>query len=232
MHAPYRGLVLGDSYMQAILIGDDETPPACLERYLSNEWKAPVSILNTGHLGYSPEQYYYTLREYGDQFRPQFVVVSICSNDFGDPFDASAGDGGWEEGEYWLELIHQYCNTRNILCLITPVPDESRVTGPRKGGEFQGKLMKIAPFSSLHYVDAIDDFVDEHLRAVRDGAKRGERPYKSVLYNGQYNDGHFSPRGAEVWARAIGRRLALLIGEPPPELSHTQRPANHSDKSN
>ena len=44
--------------------------------------KTKVSILNTGHLGYSPEQYYYSLVEYADRFRPHFVVVSVFSNDF------------------------------------------------------------------------------------------------------------------------------------------------------
>ena len=35
--APMRGIVLGDSYMQGMFIGDDETPPECLRRYLQRE---------------------------------------------------------------------------------------------------------------------------------------------------------------------------------------------------
>ncbi len=32
--AAFRGIVLGDSVMQGALVGDDQTPPACLEREL------------------------------------------------------------------------------------------------------------------------------------------------------------------------------------------------------
>ena len=80
--APLRGIVLGDSFMQGMFIGDDETPPECLRRDLEDRLKTKVSILNTGHLGYSPEQYYYSLVEYADRFRPHFVVVSVFCNDF------------------------------------------------------------------------------------------------------------------------------------------------------
>jgi hypothetical protein len=58
LDAPLRGLVLGDSYMQAMFIGDDETPPECLRRHLRDRLRTRVSILNTGLMGYSPEQYY------------------------------------------------------------------------------------------------------------------------------------------------------------------------------
>ncbi len=52
--APLRGIVLGDSYMQGMFIGDDETAPVCLRRYLQDHLKTKVSILNTGVMGYSP----------------------------------------------------------------------------------------------------------------------------------------------------------------------------------
>src|SRR5262249_45946206 len=78
-----RGLVLGDSFMQGYFIGDEQTPSMALQRALHNELGVPVSILNTGHLGYSPEQYYHTLLEYFPRFRPQFVVLSLFANDFG-----------------------------------------------------------------------------------------------------------------------------------------------------
>ena len=61
--APFRGIVLGDSVMQGALVGDDQTPPACLERELAKRTGMRVSVLNTGVLGYSPEQYYHTLQK-------------------------------------------------------------------------------------------------------------------------------------------------------------------------
>ncbi len=93
LDAPLRGIVLGDSFMQGMFIGDNETPPECLRRDLEKQLKTKVSILNTGHLGYSPEQYYYTLLAFADRFRPHFVVVSVCLNDFGNAVRGHSGKG-------------------------------------------------------------------------------------------------------------------------------------------
>ena len=35
--------------------------PSSLRRFLATNWGQPVSVLNTGHIGYSPEQCYHTL---------------------------------------------------------------------------------------------------------------------------------------------------------------------------
>src|SRR4029078_9091893 len=109
LSAPVRGVVLGDSFMQAMFNGDEDNTPGHLERYLRSAWKVPVSILNTGHIGYSPEQYYFALCEYRDRMRPQFVVVSVCPNDFGDVGAVLRGEGdGFAEAEYWLGQIRQW----------------------------------------------------------------------------------------------------------------------------
>ena len=92
--APVRVIVLGDSMMQGPLVGDSETPPARLQAHLSQALGSPVSVLNTGHMGYSVEQYDQTLRAFGDRFRPHYVVISICGNDFGDRDDPA----NWVEG--------------------------------------------------------------------------------------------------------------------------------------
>ena len=108
-----RGIVLGDLFMQGMFIGDDHTPPECLRRYLEGRLKTKVSVLNTGHLGYSPEQYYYSLIAYAERFRPDFVIVSLCPNDFGDIWDVLKGQGDWEEAKYWLDKITSFCRTRD-----------------------------------------------------------------------------------------------------------------------
>ena len=104
LKAPVRGIVLGDSYMQGLFVGDDQTPAECLKRDMKKRLGSAVEILNTGHLGYSPEQYYFSLLEYFGRFPPQFVVVSIFANDFaGDPKGVLEGpaetgprdDTGW-----------------------------------------------------------------------------------------------------------------------------------------
>ena len=99
--APVRVLVLGDSMMQGSLVGDNDTPPAKLEAHLHRALGTPVSVLNTGHIGYSPEQYEQTLSAFGDRFEPHFVIISICHNDFGDMNNPA----NWAEGQYWLDRI-------------------------------------------------------------------------------------------------------------------------------
>lgn len=224
LSAPMRGLVLGDSYMQGLYVGNDDAPPARLERYLREAWHMPVSILNTGHLGYSPEQYYYTLRAYCERFHPHFVVVGVFANDFGDTFGVLRGQGDWAEADYWIGEIVQYCRTRNIPFLMSPIPLEIQISGRRDADSYPGQFSRMCRFSSYFYVDPIEDFVNEHIRLTDEGARRGHRPATSPLFNGHVGDGHLSPRGSELWAHAVGQRIALLI-QPRQTSSAPARPA-------
>src|SRR5262249_14970507 len=159
--APLRGIVLGDSYMQGMFIGDEDTPPECLRRYLEDHFHTKVSILNTGHLGYSPEQYYYSLLAFADRFRPHFVVVSVFTNDFGDGSEvATKGRGDWQEGKYWLDQIGQFCRSRQWPHLIVPIPFEAHLFGVRKAGFYPGILSNILETSSVMFVDPMDDFIN------------------------------------------------------------------------
>jgi hypothetical protein len=173
--------------------------------------KTKVSILNTGHLGYSPEQYYYTLLAFADRFRPHFVVVSVCANDFGDGFEVLKGKGDWDEGKYWLDLIAQFCRSRQWPFLIVPASQSTQMMGRRMTGFYPGTLTNTLDIGGLMFLDTTDAFVDEHLRLVSEGEKKGQRPAGCLLFNEKYRDGHFSALGAEVWADAVGRRIALLL---------------------
>jgi hypothetical protein len=210
--APLRVMVLGDSYMQGMLIGDDETPPECLRRYLARHLKTRVSVLNTGHLGYSPEQYYYSLLAFADRFRPHFVVISVFVNDFGDFFDVpTKGRGDWQEGKYWLDEITQFCLTRQWPHLIVPVPFAPHMLGRRRAGYYPGTISNILNVNSLMFLDPTDDLINEHLRLVIDGERKGDRPYGCPLFNDKISDGHFSALGSEAWAESVGRRVVLLL---------------------
>jgi hypothetical protein len=209
--APLRGIVLGDSFMQGMFIGDDQTPPECLRRYLEGQLKTKVSILNTGHLGYSPEQYYYSLLAYAERFRPDFVVVSMCPNDFGDLWEVIKGRGDWEEGKYWLDKITAFCRTRNWPHLFVPVPFEPHMLGRRRAGFYPGTISNILETNSLMMLDPTDDFINAHLALVVAGERAGKRPMGCPLFNVEIGDGHFSALGSEVWAAAVGRRLVLLL---------------------
>ncbi len=207
-----RGIVLGDSFMQGMFNGDDDTPPLDLERSLQAIWKVPVSILNTGHIGYSPEQYYYALREFGDRFGPQFVVVSVCPNDFGEGQAVLLGKGDWyKEAEFWLDEIRQWCNSRSVILLVVSVPTHIQVESTRRDAFYPGQACDIIHTISSHYCYPLDEFLDEHLRlaAIRD--TKGTLSVDSKLYNRPIHDDHFSPAGAALWAQIVARRLARLF---------------------
>ncbi len=218
LSAPVRGIVLGDSFMQGMFNGDDDTPPAQLERYLRADWKMPVSILNTGHIGYSPEQYYFTLCEYGERMRPQFVVVSVCPNDFGDGPSVLAGKGDWfGEAEYWLERIRMWCRSYAATCVLVPVPTRAQIESVRVDDIYPGQVCKIFHTTSSRYCDPLNDFVDEHVKLTRIDFKNGQWSVRSALYNRKINDDHFSPRGAALWAEVVGRRLTRILDPSSPE---------------
>jgi hypothetical protein len=209
--APLRGIVLGDSFMQGLFVGDDETPPECLKRRLETEIKTKASVLNTGHLGYSPEQFYYSLLAFADRFPAHFVVVSVCANDFGDLYEVLSGKGDWDEGKYWLDKINVFCARRSWPCLIVPVPFESQMFGRRKSGGYPGAISNILNASAMTFLDPTDAFINAHLELMNEAQRRGERPYGCPLFNDHIHDGHFSALGAEVWAGAVGRRVRLLL---------------------
>jgi hypothetical protein len=208
--ATWRGIVLGNSYMQGLFVGDHETPTECLKRDLSARLHASVEILNTGHLGYSPEQYYYTLLEYAQRFPPRFVVISLSANDFGgDVQEVLEGKGDWEEGCYWLAEIRQFCTSRRIMYLFVPVPWAAQLDDARSTGFYPGLVTNYLRSTSQDYFDPIADFVNAQLELSIE--TKDQAPGSSPFFNGRTGDGHFSARGAELWASAVGHRLALFL---------------------
>ena len=166
LDAPLRGIVLGDSYMQGLFVDDQHTPPECLRRDLEARLKSRVSVLNTGVLGYSPEQYYYSLVAFADRFRPQFVVVSVFANDFGEGSDVTKGGGDWDEGKYWLDRILSLTQTRGWTCLIVPVPVTDRALGRRKSGFYPGRISNVLNTNAVDFLNPAEGFVNAQLRLL------------------------------------------------------------------
>ena len=137
----------------------------------SGPFKKSVSILNTGHLGYSPEQEFHTLVEYADRFHPQFVVLSLFANDFGGIEDVLQGGGDWSDSNYWIGEILQYCRTKSVICLVVPVPLERQVYARRFAGHYQGRISNFLETSGQDYVDPIEDFVNEHIKLLIEGER-------------------------------------------------------------
>ncbi len=211
--APWRGIVLGDSYMQGLFVADSQTPTECLKRDLAKRLGGRVEVLNTGHLGYSPEQYYYSLVEYARDFPPQFVVVSLFANDFaGDLNVVIEGRGGdWDEAKYWLGQIRDFCAARDIPCIYVPAPWLNQLEGPQRSGYYPGLVSNATETNALMFLDPINDFADAFLAVEAEGLKRGEPVKGNPLFNGRIGDGHFSASGCEIWAERVGRRVSLLL---------------------
>lgn len=210
--APLRGLILGDSFMQGMFNPDDQTPPVHLARRLSELRGTVVSLANTGHMGYSPEQYYYSLLEYGERMKPRFVVVSVCPNDFGSEMDILQGRPDWlDEAAYWIEQILGWCRSRNTICLLVPIPTFPQVENRRKDGFYPGLVNNVFPGSPANYCDPLEWFIDENLRLKIEARASGGSIGRCPLYNRHIDDEHLSPKGAAVWADVVARRLSLLM---------------------
>ncbi|QEH38485.1 hypothetical protein OJF2_70880 [Aquisphaera giovannonii] len=210
--APLRGIVLGDSYMQGMFLGEEQTPPECLRRRLEGRLGIRASILNTGVMGYSAEQYYHSLVAFADRFAPDFVVVSVFPNDFGGdiPTVANRGVGDWREGKYWLEKTIAFCKARGWPHLIVPVPYEAHLLARRFSGHYPGSLLNILDDESTSILDPFDAFASAHLAAEVAGLRGGRPVEGSPLYNNPIDD-HFSAAGAELWAEVVGERILLLL---------------------
>ena len=204
--APVRVIVLGDSMMQGALVGDGESPPARLQSQLSHALAAPVSVLNTGHMGYSVEQYDQTLRAFGDRFRPHYVVISICGNDFGDRDNPD----NWVEGKYWLDRITGLCDQRHWEYLLVPGPGPTTLLGPRNLHDFQAQVNRIFGRGGSRYVDPLEAFTDALFRVKNDGKRTGVTD-PDPFYNTRFlGDQHYSAQGSDLWARVVARRLLLV----------------------
>ena len=164
-----RVLVLGDSMMQGTLVGDSETPPAQASGPSVSALDAPVSVLNTGHLGYSPEQYAQTLRAFGDRFRPHYVVISVFTTTSATLDDPAI----WDEGEYWIDQITELCNRRRWEFLLVPAPEEFSLLGRRELHRFQGHVCRIFKRGGANYVDPLESFTDVLLRLQNDAVAPG-----------------------------------------------------------
>ncbi len=206
LSAPVRVLVLGDSMMQGLLVGDDETPSECLRRDLSKTLNCRVSVLNTGVLGYSLEQYYYTMSEFFDRLKPQIVVIGICGNDLGDP--KSPEDQA--ENAYWIGRISQFCRTREVIFLFVPAPQEQDLLGRRNIVRYPGPVSQALGLGGLNYYDPTSVFTNEEIRLVDEQIRQGTRQPWSPLYNGHLGDHHFSATGCSLWGRSVANRLERI----------------------
>lgn len=76
-----RLLTLGDSFTEAFMVPDEETPSVRLEKRLEGVLACPVEVVNGGTVGYSTDQEYLFYREEGRRYAPDVVVLFTYHND-------------------------------------------------------------------------------------------------------------------------------------------------------
>jgi hypothetical protein len=98
--------------------------------------------------------------------------------------------------------------------LLVPVPTYFQIETIRRDDLYPGKICRIYKVQSSRLCDLVNDFVDENLRLVRLSRESGPQAQRSLLYNRQIDDNHFSPAGAALWAQVVGKRLTRLLDSP------------------
>jgi lysophospholipase L1-like esterase len=84
----FRILVMGDSFTFGLGVNSEETYAKVLETLLNQNLAAKTQkkyeVINAGIDGYGTEQEYFYLKELGNQYRPDLVIVGLYANDITD----------------------------------------------------------------------------------------------------------------------------------------------------
>lgn len=191
--ARLRVLVIGDSFMQGILIGDRDTPPARLAAALG----PGATVLNAGVYGYGPEQYLASIEEFTPRFQPHIVIIGLCCNDV----DASdPGDVARRRDR--LGRAAAYCAARGIACAVVAVPDFRRHPETDRDPAAYPECLRPGPESPAAWID-----LGPALAAADPEITPATRK-QSRLYLNRLRDGHLDAPGAEVWAREVARWIS------------------------
>lgn len=77
----YRIVMLGDSFTMGEGIGDDQTFPLLVERYLNEMKGRKYEVINLGVESYSPVLEYLELKEYIGMLKPDMVILNFDMSD-------------------------------------------------------------------------------------------------------------------------------------------------------
>jgi hypothetical protein len=78
----YRILTLGDSFTQAVQVGDEQTFCCRLQRALAAKTRLPIRVVNGGRDGGSPAYYIHLAPFYQRVIHPDYVIVQLDDGDF------------------------------------------------------------------------------------------------------------------------------------------------------
>jgi len=104
-------LFIGDSYTQAVEVGNGKTFYHLLEK------KLPIQVYAYGASGFSSLQQLMILEKYVDKIKPDLVVWQFCSNDFIDNYHELE-----MEAQYKIGVRRPYVTLNGNKTYITPIP--------------------------------------------------------------------------------------------------------------
>lgn len=194
----YRVLVLGDSFAQGILVEEAETFCVQLEEELEQSTGCKTLVANSGVIGYSTEQEYYTLEELSPQLRPDVAVLCFYANDVHRDhravFRSRNPAGDWSTAERWLERSAAFCRTNKIRFAVAVIPDRSQMTSRTIRIGYQQRLETITSKLGIYLIDPDERFL----------AHRTEPLWLP-------GDDHFAPAGHALFAQSLADHLRAWV---------------------
>lgn len=181
--APYRILMLGDSFAVGFAVSEDATIAAQFGQVLGLS-DDELSVVNAGGVGYGPSDYYHWLMETLEQgFVPQVVIVNICgTNDFGDLAreirksethnrGSSVPRGHpdwpsisvWKRGKHYTHRIIRECWKRDITFFFAVAPEKRLFHHPHE--QFvAGLAALLGPHHRAVVINPFDRLMQAHVR--------------------------------------------------------------------
>ena len=162
--AVYRVLLLGDSFMEAVQVNDDETLGEQLAALLQTEMGRPVEVINAGVSGFGTDQELLWLREEGVKYAPDLVLLAVYPhNDFMNNAEVleSANQGGINKPFFSLVdgklQLHYYpFDPATVPAVTSPFVEKALPDTP------PGPLTPVAEW--LHDHSAFYRYFDPHIR--------------------------------------------------------------------
>ncbi len=164
--AVYRVLLLGDSFMEAVQVNDDETLGEQLRSLLQSQMGRPVEVVNAGVSGFGTDQELLWLREEGVKYAPDLVLLAVYPhNDFmnnGELLE-SANQGGINKPFFslvdgTLELHYYPFDPATVPAVTSPFVEEALPDTP------PGPLTLVATW--LRDRSAFYRYFDPHIRVA------------------------------------------------------------------
>ena len=200
----FRVLVLGDSFAEGILVAEADTFSSRLQTRLCESTGLSTLVVNSGVIGYSTEQEFFTLDELSPKLRPHVAILCFYANDVHHDHQAvlsqNKAAGDWAAAQQWLERCAYFCRSNNIDFVVAVIPDRSQMASRTTRRLYQAKVEGIAVELGIYLVDPDERFL----------VHRREQLWLE-------GDAHFSPAGHALFAEVLADHVRQWAPKRPPQ---------------